>query len=56
MSELNTRVDELRMENEYQLRLKDMNHNEKVKEMSDNYQKEMEAVRGKLMVSGSCRW
>jgi WD40 repeat protein len=49
MSELNTRVDELRMENEYQLRLKDMNHNEKVKEMSDNYQKEMEAVRGKLM-------
>ena len=31
MAELKTRVDELKMENEYQLRLKDMNYNEKIK-------------------------
>ena len=29
MAELKTRVEELKMENEYQLRLKDMNYNEK---------------------------
>ena len=51
MSELKTRVEELRMENEYQLRLKDMNHNEKVKEMSDKFQQEMEALKAKYSVS-----
>ena len=51
MSELKTRVEELRMENEYQLRLKDMNHNEKIKEMSDKFQQEMEALKAKYSVS-----
>lgn len=38
------RLEELQMENEYQLRLKDMNHNEKMKEMSDKYTQEIESM------------
>lgn len=37
MSELKTRVEELKMENEYQLRLKDMNYNEKIKELTEKF-------------------
>ena len=45
MSELKTRVDELKMENEYQLRLKDMNYNEKTKELRDKFVQEIESLQ-----------
>ncbi len=47
MSELKTRVDELKMENEYQLRLKDMNYGEKIKELTDNFLQEIDALKAK---------
>ncbi|XP_014667325.1 PREDICTED: cilia- and flagella-associated protein 57-like isoform X2 [Priapulus caudatus] len=47
MSELKTRVEELKMENEYQLRLKDMNYNEKYKDMTDKFVLEMEEIKNK---------
>ncbi|VDK34050.1 unnamed protein product [Taenia asiatica] len=47
MLELRTRVDELKMENEYQLRLKDMNYSERIKELTEKFTKEMEALRVK---------
>lgn len=42
---LKTRVDELKMENEYQLRLKDMNYNEKIKELTEKFIQEMESLK-----------
>ncbi|KAJ3074808.1 Cilia- and flagella-associated protein 57 [Podochytrium sp. JEL0797] len=45
MNELKTRVEELKMENEYQLRLKDMNFNEKVKEVTEKFMQEIEALK-----------
>merc|ERR1711881_777402 len=45
--ELKTRVDELKMENEYQLRLKDMSYNEKMKELTEKFVQEMEALKVK---------
>ncbi|KAM7541122.1 hypothetical protein Aperf_G00000038958 [Anoplocephala perfoliata] len=45
--ELRTRVDELKMENEYQLRLKDMNFSERIKELTEKFLKEMEYLRDK---------
>ena len=50
MSELKTRVEELKMENEYQLRLKDMNYNEKIKELTEKFIQEMEALKTKNQV------
>ncbi|XP_069498550.1 cilia- and flagella-associated protein 57 [Ambystoma mexicanum] len=47
MLELKTRVDELKMENEYQLRLKDMNYNEKIKELTEKFIQEMESLKTK---------
>ena len=47
MSELKTRVDELKMENEYQLRLKDMNYNEKIKDLTDKFLQEIESLKAK---------
>lgn len=43
--ELKTRVEELKMENEYQLRLKDMSYNEKMKELTEKFVQEMEALK-----------
>ena len=51
MSELKTRVEELKMENEYQLRLKEMNHSDKVKEMTDKSMQEIDALKSKHAVS-----
>lgn len=51
MMELKTRVEELKMENEYQLRLKDMNYNEKIKELSEKLIHEIEALKTKNQVS-----
>uniref|UniRef100_H2ZKC8 Cilia- and flagella-associated protein 57 n=1 Tax=Ciona savignyi TaxID=51511 RepID=H2ZKC8_CIOSA len=43
-------VEELKMENEYQLRLKDMNYNEKIKELTEKFIQEMEALKTKNQV------
>ncbi len=51
MSELKTRVEELKMENEYQLRLKDMNYGEKIKDLTDKFLQEIEALKAKNEVS-----
>lgn len=50
MGELKTRVDELKMENEYQLRLKDMSYNEKIKELTEKFIQEMESLKTKNQV------
>ena len=47
MSELKTRVDELKMENDYQLRLKDMSYGEKIKDLSDKFLQEIEALKAR---------
>ena len=49
MAELRTRVEELKMENEYQLRLKDMNYNEKIKELTEKFIQEMESLKTKVI-------
>jgi len=41
MQELKAKVDELTLHNEYQLRLKDMNYKEKIKEVSDKFTAEL---------------
>ncbi|KAJ3228464.1 Cilia- and flagella-associated protein 57 [Clydaea vesicula] len=45
MAELKTRVEELKMENEYQIRLKDMNFSEKIKEVTEKFMQEIEALK-----------
>ncbi|XP_006886680.1 PREDICTED: WD repeat-containing protein 65 [Elephantulus edwardii] len=50
MLELKTRVEELKMENEYQLRLKEMNYSEKIKELTDKFVQEMESLKTKNQV------
>ncbi|XP_071773803.2 cilia and flagella associated protein 57 [Centroberyx gerrardi] len=50
MSELKMRVDELKMENEYQLRLKDMNYNDKIKDLSEKFIQQIEALKTKNQV------
>ncbi|XP_032349913.1 cilia- and flagella-associated protein 57 isoform X3 [Camelus ferus] len=50
MLELKSRVEELKMENEYQLRLKDMNYSEKIKELTDKFIQEMESLKTKNQV------
>ncbi|XP_058298828.1 cilia- and flagella-associated protein 57 isoform X4 [Hylobates moloch] len=50
MLELKTRVEELKMENEYQLRLKDINYSEKIKELTDKFIQEMESLKTKNQV------
>ncbi|XP_069795130.1 cilia- and flagella-associated protein 57 isoform X1 [Narcine bancroftii] len=49
-AELKTRVEELKMENEYQLRLKDMNYSDKIKELTEKFIQEMEALKTKNQV------
>ena len=45
MNELKARVEELKMENEYQLRLKDLTFNDKIKEVTERYVNEIEALK-----------
>lgn len=45
MLELKMRLEELHMENEYQLCLKDMNYKEKMKELSDNFTQQIESLK-----------
>ena len=53
LSEYKNKVGELRSENDYQLRLKDMNYGEKIKEMRDTHDQEMEALRTQYEVNTS---
>ncbi|XP_063772106.1 cilia- and flagella-associated protein 57-like isoform X2 [Pseudophryne corroboree] len=43
--ELKTNVKELKMENDYQLRVKDMNYNEKLKELTEKFLQEIEVLK-----------
>lgn len=45
MAEIQRQLDELKLEHEYQLRLKDMNFNEKLKEVTENFAQEIEALK-----------
>jgi len=48
--ELKTRVDELKMENAYQLRLRDVSYNEKIKELTEKFVQDMEQLKTKIAV------
>ena len=43
MTELKNKVDELTMQNEYQLRLQDLNYSEKIKEATEKFNQELDA-------------
>ena len=45
MTELQRNLDELKLEHEYQLRLKDMNFNEKLKELTEKFSQEIEGLK-----------
>ncbi|KAM4581818.1 cilia- and flagella-associated protein 57 [Fundulus diaphanus] len=45
MLELKMHLEELHMENEYQLRLKEMNYNEKLKDLSDKFIQEIKSLK-----------
>lgn len=46
--ELIAKVEELKLHNEYQLKLKEMNYSEKLKEITDKYMQELEGAKTKL--------
>lgn len=48
VAELKTKVEELKLNNEYQLKLKDMNYSEKIKETTDKFVQELESAKEKL--------
>jgi maltodextrin utilization protein YvdJ len=48
VTELHTKVDELKLHNDYQLKLKEMNYSEKVKEVTDKFVQELEQAKTKL--------
>ncbi|KAJ3142003.1 Cilia- and flagella-associated protein 57, partial [Physocladia obscura] len=45
MNELQRSLDELKLEHEYQLRLKDMNFNEKLKDLNEKFSQEIETLK-----------
>ncbi|XP_052831980.1 cilia- and flagella-associated protein 57-like [Octopus bimaculoides] len=47
LAELKSRVEELNMENEYQMHLKDMSYNDKIREMTETFIQEMENLKTK---------
>jgi hypothetical protein len=49
-SELKTSVEELKMANEYQLRLKDMTFGEKLTELTDKFNMEIDALKTHLTI------
>lgn len=53
MLELKMRVEELQTENEYQLRLKDMNYNEKIKELTEKFIQQIESLTTQNLVRAS---
>mmetsp|Transcript_31019 Transcript_31019/g.42984 ORF Transcript_31019/g.42984 Transcript_31019/m.42984 type:complete len:1197 (+) Transcript_31019:119-3709(+) len=48
MAELETQVNELTMQNEYQLRLKDLNLNERIKDITEKFTHEIESDKSKF--------
>jgi len=48
--ELKTRVDELKMENAYQLRLRDVSYNEKMKDLTEKFVQDMQQLKTKISV------
>ena len=48
MAELKTKVEELTMQSEYQLRLKDLNLNEKIKDITEKFTHELEQDKAKF--------
>eukprot|EP00752_Nemacystus_decipiens_P016532 g14776.t1 len=48
MVELKNKVDELALHNEYQLRLKDMNYSEKIKEITEKFTQDLEQSKNKF--------
>ena len=50
ISELQTKIEELKLNNEYQLKLKEMTYSEKVKEINGKFLQEIELARHKLDV------
>ena len=50
ISEWKSRVDELKMENDYQWRLKNMKYEEQVKDLADRYMLELELLRMQIMI------
>lgn len=44
-NDLKTRAEELKMENDYQLRLKDLNFNEKIKQVTEKFVQEVDALK-----------
>jgi len=49
-NELRLRVDELKNENQYQLRLRDLNYNEKIKELTEKFVQEIDSLKAKNQV------
>ncbi|CAB1098865.1 unnamed protein product [Ectocarpus sp. CCAP 1310/34] len=47
-TELKNKVDELALHNEYQLRLKDMNYSEKIKEITEKFTQDLEQSKNKF--------
>ncbi|XP_056149801.1 cilia- and flagella-associated protein 57-like [Lampris incognitus] len=48
--ELKTQVEALKMENEYQLHLKDMNYRETIKDISEKFNQQLESIKTKTQV------
>lgn len=48
--ELKTKVEELKLHNEYQLKLKEMNYNERIKEVTDKFAQELEQAKAKFEI------
>ena len=51
LAEFKIKLEELKMANEYQLRLKDMNFNDKMKELTEKFMQEIEAVKSQLQAA-----
>ena len=47
-AELHTKVEELKLNNEYQLKLKDMNYSDQIKETTDKFVQELELAKSKF--------
>lgn len=48
VAELRTKVEELKLNNEYQLKLRDMNYTEKIKETTDKFVQELEIAKSRF--------
>lgn len=53
IQDMRSRVEELKLENEYQLRLRDMNFSEKVKEMTDRNSRDVDDMNTAIVVAQS---